>query len=149
MKLRLAEKTKAEKAEKAEKARKLQEAKERREIGTQQLIEWLSEIGQPQLLSTFQCEGFNSLMDVVNADLGQEDLAVLGITEPDKQQTALTMLAARHAALGETCAKQLAMGFAKLKKKRTPTLADVGFLSLARSSPSRSPSPPKPEPERE
>ena len=131
--VRLAEKVKVAKAAKAEKARRLEETKERRAIGKQQLADWLSEVGQLHLLSRFQREGFNSLAEVRNADLAQEDLAMLGIVELDRQQMALGMLASRYAELGEKCAKQIAMGFAKLDKGRakTPNLADVGLLHMA------------------
>ena len=144
----LARKVNFTKAEKAEKSRKLEEAKERRGIGKQQLIDWLSEIEQLHLLSTFQREGFNSLAEVRNADLGQEDLAMLGIAELDRQQIALEMLASRYAELGEKCAKQIAMGFAKLDKRRgkMPNLADVGLLHVATASAQSRPQP-KPEPE--
>ena len=128
---RLAEKVKAAKDAKAEQARKEHDAKERKAIGAQQLVDWLSEVGQIHLLRTFHREGFHSLADVRNADLGQEDLALLGIMELDKQQMALEMLATNYAELGKKCAMQIQMGLAKLGengKQKKVTLAEAGLF---------------------
>ena len=58
--------------------------------------------------------------------------------QPDMQQMALGMLAARYAELEKICARQMSMGFAKLEKKRNrarpQTFADAGLLHLGTRS---------------
>ena len=126
---RLAEKVKAAKEAKAASAQRELEEQHRKAVGLEQLRAWLTEVDHLQLLPNFHREGFHSLSDVRNADLSQEDLALLGFDDPATQQMVLETLAMNYAELGRRCAQQIAMGLAKVGPKQS-NVAETGLFSM-------------------